>query len=148
MAVPSVVAVALVVSEPPLEVAVVETVWSPVLVEPPAPVVSLPVLVALSVPALVLLTVVPAVVPPLVAVALPVVEPIVPEPVVLASELERLLVESGCEVEVEADSEPEPHAATKNAKKATVIDNDALYIPRRLFERMGPDALRRRREKR
>ena len=132
MVVPSVVASPLVVPEPPLEVLVVEAVWSPVPVEPPAPVVSLAVLVAPSVLALVLLSVVSAAVPPLVSVALPVTEPVVPEPVVLAPELVRLLAES-CG-DVEEDSEPQP--ATRNANRTTVLDNDALFMAhRRLFER-------------
>ena len=124
MVVPSVAVFSVVVPEPPLEVLVVEAVWLRVPAPPPAPVVSLPVLVAPSVPALVLLPVVPAAFPPLVSVVLPVTEPSVAEPLVLAPEFVRLLVESGCDV----DAGSAPQAASENASGTTVIDNDALYI--------------------
>lgn len=124
MAVSTVVASPLVVPEPPLELLLVEAVWSPVPVEPPAPVVSLPVLVTAAVLAFVLLTVVPTAVPPLVSVTLPVTEPVVPEPAVLALELVGLLAESCCAVE----EDPEPQAATKPANRTTVIESDTLFI--------------------
>ena len=102
-------------------------------------------LVTASVLVFVLPTVVPAAVPPLVSVTLPVTEPVVPEPVVLAPELVRLLADSGCGVEEDS----EPHAATKQANRTTVIDSDALFIaplPFRMDAR--PAAIAAGREKR
>jgi len=114
----------LVVPETPLDVLVVEAVWLLVPVEPPPPVVSVPVLLVPSVLALVLLTA-----PALVPVAPPLVEPVVPEPALVALELEGPLADSGCDVEVGS----EPQAAAKNAKRMTVSDSDALYMPRAFF---------------
>lgn len=124
LAVVSVVVSPLVGPEPPLDVLVAEAVWVLVPVEPPAPV-SLAVLVAPSVLALVLLTAL-ATVPAVLSVAPALVEPVVPEQVVFALELAGPLADSGCAVGVDS----EPHAATKNGKRTTLIDSDALYIPR------------------
>jgi len=112
----------LVVPDPPLEVLLLEAVWSLAPVEPAAPVVPFPVLAAPSVVPLAP-TVVPPAVLALVFVAPPPPAFVLPPVVLLALELEGPLVASGCD----GAACSEPHAATKNPNSIPT-PADALFM--------------------